>query len=79
MYFVVVDKYGSVVSTESKAKLYIRYISQGPLTFYSVVTKVNSTFATSIESETQLQCHKGLFSVDDFVFVGEPNSNQCKP
>ncbi|TNV88127.1 hypothetical protein FGO68_gene3291 [Halteria grandinella] len=65
MYFVLVDKYGSVMHNENDAKLYI-----------SVVSNYTQTFTSAIESETQIDCKKGLFLVQNFVFVGEPNSTQ---
>ncbi|TNV88085.1 hypothetical protein FGO68_gene10378 [Halteria grandinella] len=75
LYFGVIDKYGTYVSTDNGSKLNIMqyYLQQ----LFSVVNQAkNPQFASVIESHTEISSSHGFYRISPLSLVCEPNSSQ---
>ena len=68
MKFNVIDKYGGILSTDSSSKLYLS----------SIAPQRGTLYPSTIESETSINCVNGTFVIDNFIFIGQPNSTRSK-
>ncbi|TNV74984.1 hypothetical protein FGO68_gene9839 [Halteria grandinella] len=66
LYFGLIDKYSNFIRTDNKSKLFA-YVSK---------LENTNTFTPVIESETQFVAKYGVFSIENLLFVSEPNSTQ---
>jgi hypothetical protein len=68
LYFVLIDKYYTIVRSDNTSKLLI--------SVERTSTNQESTkdYSTVIETATKVICVNGVFTVQDLVLVGKPNS-----
>ncbi|TNV88178.1 hypothetical protein FGO68_gene13761 [Halteria grandinella] len=65
LFFALVDKYGTFITSDNKSKLIIKTNTSG-----------NEKYVPVLESATEFTAKSGIFWLEDLVLISQPNSSQ---